>query len=145
MVWHCLLMRINAMFDVFLRGSLPMPCSRMVKSLQLQHPEDSSVVASCHAAQAILSSCTDRWQSSVCRHWSSLRGSRRHSAVRQHGGQTAAARYLTEKSHRPTRKNLQARHDHLGTSVIREGLFNLNFIISASSSLWTQPSGVLLN
>lgn len=68
-------------------------------------------------------------------HQNSLRGSRRHLAIRQHGGQTAAPLYPTGKSHRPNRKNLQARRDQLGTRVVHEGLFNLNSIISASPSL----------
>lgn len=100
---HCLLMRINT-FDVFLYGSLLMPCSRMVKPLQLEHPEASFAAASCHTAQVILSYCVDRWQSSVCRHWSSLMGSREHFTIRQHGGQTAVAWYITGKSHRPSIK-----------------------------------------
>lgn len=58
-------MRINAAFDVFPYGSLLMPCSRMVKLLQPERPEASFVVAPCHTAQAILSYCVDRWQSSV--------------------------------------------------------------------------------
>ena len=128
-------MRINTMFDVFLYGSLLMPCSRMVKPLQLQHQEASFVVVPCHVAQAILSSRMDRWQSSFCRHWNSLMRSRRHLAIRQQGGQTAAPWYLTGKSRRPRRKNLQARRDQLGIRVIHEGLFNLNSVISASPSL----------
>lgn len=127
----CLLMRIRTMFDVFLYSSLFMPCGRTVKPLHSQHPQASFVVAPCHTVQVMLSFCRDSWQSSVCSHRNSLKGSRRHLAFMHHGGQTAAPCPLPDrKSHRPSKKNLQTRHDQLGT-----GLLMRNPINNASPSL----------
>lgn len=49
----CLLMRVSTTFDLFLYGSPLMSYSRMVKPLQLQHPEPSFVMSPCHTAHTM--------------------------------------------------------------------------------------------
>lgn len=88
-----------------------------------------------HTSQAMLSSCMDRWQSSVCRPWKSLMGSTRHLAIKQYSGQTTAPQNLTGKNFRANKKNLQSRHGQIGTGAVHKGVFNLISVFSESPCL----------
>lgn len=59
-------MRINTVFDVFLYGSHALQQNGQTSVATAPRGQFcGGVVAPCHAAQAITSSCAERWQSSV--------------------------------------------------------------------------------